>query len=302
MASANVNDLLKRVTLEGVVPLNIDLGSGAYGRVFKVEYCGLVCAAKQIHQTLIDSEQKQAIKDDFVRECLNSSDIRHPNIVQFMGVYYSEEQPDIPTMVMEMMSTSLTMFIQSNQLNISLATKISILKDVSLGLNYLHLRKPPVIHRDLSSNNVMLNEFHVAKIGDLGVAKVIRAESRNTKRRLTRAPGTVDFMPPETQEEEPTYGTPVDVFSFGGISLHLLSEEWPTPVGSKKRDPKTRRVYQLTEVERRQRYFDKITGRVAVQLIQMIMRCLDDDPEARPTIQEVSEIVEPVKVLYIDPV
>ena len=296
MASANVNDLLKRVTLEGVVPLNIELGSGAYGRVFKVKYCGLVCAAKQIHQTLIDSEQKEAFKDDFVRECLNSSDIRHPNIVQFMGVYYSVEQPDIPTMVMELMNTSLTMFVQSNRSNVSLTTKISILNDVSLGLSYLHLRKPPVIHRDLSSNNVMLNEHLVAKIGDLGVAKVVRAESRNTKRKLTTAPGTVDFMPPETLEEEPIYDTPVDVFSFAGISLHLLCEEWPTPVGSKRRDPKTRRLYALTEVERRQRYFDKINERVAIQLIQMIVRCLDDDPDVRPAIREVAETIEPLKV------
>ena len=105
--------------------------------MFKVKYCGLVCAAKQIHQTLIDSGQKQAFKDDFVRECLNSSDIRHPNIVQFMAVYYSVEQPDIPTMVMELMNTSLTMFVQSNRSNISLTATISILNDVSLGLSYV---------------------------------------------------------------------------------------------------------------------------------------------------------------------
>jgi len=301
MASANVNDLLKRVTLEGVEPLNIELGSGAYGRVFKVEHCGLVCAAKQIHQTLIDSEEKQAIKDDFVRECLNGSDIRHPNIVQFMGVYYSEKHPDIPTMVMELMNTSLTMFVHNNLLSISLASKISILKDVSLGLNYLHLRNPPVIHRDLSSNNVMLNEFNVAKIGDLGVARVVRAESRNTKRKLTTAPGTVDFMPPETLEEEPIYDSPVDVFSFGVVSLHLLSEEWPVPVGSKKRDPKTKKLYALTEIERRQRYFDKIMKNVTMEnvtmeLIQMIKRCLDDDPDARPAIREVSSTIAPHKV------
>ena len=296
MASANVNDLLKRVTLEGVEPLNIELGRGAYGRVFKVKYCGLVCAAKQIHQTLIDSEQKQAFKDDFVRECLNSSEIRHPNVVQFIGVYYSDEQPDIPTMVMELMNTSLTSFIQNNRSNISITTKISILVDVSLGLSCLHLRNPPVIHRDLSSNNVMLTKQFVAKIGDLGVAKVVRPESRNTKRKLTTNPGTVDFMPPETLEEEPIYDTPVDVFSFAAISLHLLCEEWPTPVGSKRRDPKTRKLYALTEVERRQRYFDKITDRVAMQLIQMTIRCLDDDPDARPAIREVSETIEPLKV------
>ena len=292
MASANVNILLNELTLQGIVPLGVELGRGAYGRVFTVKYCGLICAAKEIHSTLIDSEEnEQAFKDDFVRECLNSSKIRHPNIVQFMGVYFSQEQPDIPTMVMELMDTSLTSYIHHNRSKISLAQKISILNDVSLGLSCLHLRNPPVIHRDLSSNNVMLTKQLVAKIGDLGVAKVVRPESRNTKRKLTTAPGTVDFMPPETLEEEPVYDTPVDVFSFAVISLHLFCEEWPKAIGLKRRDPKTKRLYALSEVERRQRYFDKISGKVPLELFQMIESCLDDYPDARPVIEAISEII-----------
>ena len=289
------SEAIKNLILHGVVPIDDELGRGSYGRVFTVKYCGLVCAAKEIHSILIDSEKKQAFKDDFVRECLNCSNIRHPNIVLFMGVYYAAEQPDIPTMVMELMYTSLTSFVQSSRSNITLKTKISILNDVSLGLSYLHLRRPPVIHRDLSSNNIMLTDLLVAKIGDLGVAKVVHAESQTTKRKLTTAPGTVDFMPPEALEEDPTYDTPVDVFSFAGISLHLLCEEWPSPVSSKKRDPNTNTLYALTEVERRQRFLDKITGK-ATTLKQMITKCLDDNPNARPAIQEISEIIAPLKV------
>ena len=72
--------------------------------------------------------------------------------------------------------------------------KYSIIHDVSLGLCYLHNHDPPIVHRDLSPNNVLLTAHHVAKISDLGVAKVIKADSRKT---MTKAPGTVDFMPPE---------------------------------------------------------------------------------------------------------
>ena len=108
-------------------------------------------------------------------------------------------------------------------------------------MSHLHARRPAVIHRDLSSNNVLLSKGHlVVKISDLGTARMIRADSKQTKSRLTTAPGTLHFMPPEAlDEEDPVYGTPVDVFSFGGIALHLFSEEWPTPGAQKKRDPKT---------------------------------------------------------------
>ena len=301
MASKGLSDRLKNLTLEDVMPQNIykELGRGAYGKVFIVNYLGLPCAAKEIHSLLYDEvspEEKKVIKDGFIRECYHSSLIRHPNIVQFMGVYY-KEQSDLPIMVMELMDTGLTSFVKKNQTNIASKTKLSILHDVSLGLSYLHGRRPTIIHRDLSSNNVLLSKGHlVVKISDLGMAKMIRADSKQTKSRLTTAPGTLHFMPPEAlDEEDPIYGTPVDVFSFAGIALHLFSEKWPTPSGAKKRDPNTKKMVSLSEVERRQQYLDKMTAEVAV-LKEMMMRCLDDDPDQRPPIQEVSQMIKSLKV------
>ena len=298
MASKEVDALLKDVTIEGVVPTGKELGHGAYGKVFAVKYCGLVCAAKEIHPILIEGvspAEKKTIIDNFIRECHHCSVIRHPNIVQFLGVYYSTKKSELPIMVLELMGTSLACFVRSNQSKIVLDTKMSILYDVSVGLSYLHARKPAIVHRDLSPNNVMLTSHLVAKIGDLGVAKVIRADSRQTRSRLTTAPGTVDFMPPETLEANPVYGTAVDVFSFAGIALHVFAEEWPTPSGLKKRDPFTKRLLALTEAERRQEYLDKIPENAAV-LKGLFERCLDDDPDERPPIQEVSEIIELLKV------
>ena len=298
MASQDVSALLKDVKIEGVVPIDKELGRGAYGRVFTVKYCGLVCAAKEIHPILIEGvspAEKKTIIDKFIRECHHCSVIRHPNIVQFLGVYYSSKKADLPIMVMELMNASLASFVKNNQSKIPVKTKMSILYDVSLGLSYLHARKPVVIHRDLSPNNVMLTSQPVAKIGDLGVAKVIRADSRQTRSRLTTAPGTVDFMPPETLEANPVYGTAVDVFSYAGIGLHVFAEEWPTPSGLKRRDPVTKKLMALTEAERRQEYLDKIPEGSTV-LKELFVRCLDDEPDERPPIQEVSEMIETVKV------
>ena len=298
MASKDLGDQLKDLTLEDVIPQNKELGYGAYGKVFAVDYLGLSCAAKEIHSLLlygVSAEEKKAIKNGFIRECYHSSLIRHPNIVQFMGVYYTERS-DLPIMVMELMDTSLTSFIENNQSKIAVETKLSILHHVSLGLSHLHARRPAVVHRDLSSNNVLLTSHLVAKISDLGTAKMIRGDSKQTKSRLTTAPGTLHFMPPEAlEEDDPVYGTPVDVFSFGGITLHLFSGEWPTPSGPKKRDPTTNKLVALSETQRRQRYLDAMTVEGAA-LKEMVMRCLDDDPNQRPPIREVSQMIKSVKV------
>ena len=294
---------LNDVTLKRVVPLNENLGEGSYGTVFTVKYDGRVYAAKRIHSIFTEDvppADRLAIKNDFIQECLCCSSIQHPNIVQFVGVYYdpSERNP-LPIMVMELMDTSLKRFIENNKSTIVFQKKASILYDVSLGLSYLHKRKPPILHRDLSPNNVMLTSCQLtAKIGDLGVAKVVRADSWQTrdKLKLTRAmPGTQDFMPPEVSVVNSLYGTSIDVFSFGGIALYVFGEEWPTPTALKQRDPNTKKMITLTEAERRQQYLDRMTGEAA-ELRNMVEECLDDDPDERPPIQEVSTIIKPLRV------
>ena len=128
------------------------------------------------------------------------------------------------------------------------------------------------------------------------MSKVVRADNRQTKSKLTTAPGTLHFMPPEALDEvNPVYGTPIDVFSFGGIALYVFSEEWPTPISHKMRDPITKKMKSLTEAERRQQYLDKMTGK-EIELRKMVEQCLDDDPDERPSIQEVSAIIKPLRV------
>ena len=166
--------------------------------------------------------------------------------------------------------------------------KYSIVHDVSLGLCYLHNHDPPIVHRDLSPNNVLLTAHHVAKISDLGVAKVIKADSRKT---MTKAPGTVDFMPPEALDDTPEYGPPMDVFSFAGIILHTFNQQWPSPSKQVQFDPKTRRRVALSEVERRQQYLDKMIGEAEV-LRPLVEECLDDDPAVRPTMATVCERIQ----------
>jgi len=278
-----------------------ELGRGAYGRVYAVKYCGTICAAKEIHSILVEEvgevEMRRTV-ESFMRECRQCSTLRHPNVVQFLGVYYPSGgaggRMRLPVMVMEMMADSLTSLVDKHE-KIPAHIKFSVVHDVSLGLCYLHNHDPPIVHRDLSPNNVLLTAHHVAKISDLGVAKVIKADSRKI---MTKAPGTVDFMPPESLTENPEYGPPMDVFSFAGIVLHTFTQQWPHPTENTIFDPKTRRKVALLEVERRHQYLDKLRG-VAEVLRPLVEECLDDDPAVRPTITAVCERIQVSKDVYM---
>ena len=191
---------------------------------------------------------------------------------------------------MERMRESLTSVVEKYP-NIPMYVKLSVLLDVSRGLWYLHGHRPPIVHRDLSPNNVLLTSQFVAKISDLGVAKVIQADSKKTK---TRAPGTVDFMPPEALLETPEYGPPLDVFSYGGVILHVVNQEWPKPIHYVMTDPKTRKRVALSEVQRRQEHINKMSG-APVDLQSLVKQCLDDDSAVRPSISDVSERMKRMK-------
>ena len=296
------SSLFKRVILKNVVPLNKEIGRGSYGRIFTVKYVGLLCAAKEIHSILLeaDEESREAVIRSFLRECYHCSELRHPNIVQFIGVYYkddsSDDEPSLPIMVMELMDQSLTSLVEKKK-GIEMKVKMSILHDVSLGLSYLHSQDEPIVHRDLSPNNILLTNHIVAKISDLGIAMVLKShsEATNTKK-LTKVPGTQDFMAPETFSDDPSYDTSIDVFSYAGIALHVVCEEWPRPTQQTKLDSKTGILSAFTEVERRQKYFDKMSGKVSTALKPLLKCCLNNNPLKRPSITSVSEKIESLKV------
>ena len=297
-------DNFEGLELKGVKELTDrdELGRGAYGKVYAVKYCQTICAAKQIHSILLEGVgqvEMQRTIESFMRECRQCSRLRHPNVIQFLGVYYptgegGTNRMRLPVMVMEMMADSLTSFVEKHE-KIPVHIKYSIVHDVSLGLCYLHNHDPPIVHRDLSPNNVLLTAHHVAKISDLGVAKVIKADSRKT---MTKAPGTVDFMPPESLANTPVYGPPMDVFSFAGIILHTFNQQWPRPTEQVQFDPKTRKMMALSEVERRQQYLDKMVGEAEV-LRPLVEECLDYDPAVRPTIATVCERIKVSKNVYM---
>ncbi len=187
-----------------------------------MSYQNTLCAAKQIHETLLERQNEgvAAISAKFIRECLLMSNLRHPYITQFLGLFFLPDR-HLPLLVMEKLEISLDHLLISRP-NISLHFKMSILTDVCRGLVYLHGRQPPVIHRDLTSKNVLLNSAMRAKITDMGNSRIIDLMPNEVSKTLTQVPGTLVYMPPEAFGPRSRYGPSLDIFSLGHLALYTL--------------------------------------------------------------------------------
>ena len=275
------------------ISIGKQIGRGANGRILEAKWEGTPVAVKEIHSIFmneVSDREFQLFKVSFLRECEQSSRLRHPNIVRFFGVYHPPGAR-VPSLVMERLHCSLTSLLEDNPV-VPIGTKHSIIKDVALGLRYLHTRNPPIIHRDLSSNNVLLSKGMEGKIGDLGTARLV---DQRRQSRMTQAPGTAHFMPPEALAEDVTnirYGKELDVFSFGCVMLHTLSHQWPTPSQAVFINPDTGLPIGRTEVERRSQYFEGIDRSRSDVLIPLIESCLSNLPKNRPSIVRVCDQLE----------
>ena len=284
MFSSSLPRSLQNCVIENI-QLGRQIGYGANGRILEAKWEGATVAIKEIHSIFnqVSEPEFQAFKQSFLKECEQSNQLRHPNIVRFFGIYLPPDAR-LPSLVMERLHCSLNNLLEQSPV-IPIGTKLSILHDVSLGIRFLHSHNPPIIHCDLSSNNVLLTKGTEAKIGDLGTARLVDPRRQSL---MTKAPGTVDFMPPEALAAKPQsvrYGRELDVFSFGCVMLHTLSHQWPTPSEPEITDSVT---FERSEVQRRSQYFSRIDGRLAV-LIPLIKSCLDNLSKNRTSIVTICE-------------
>ena len=297
---------LKPFVLPNVRETGIKIGAGAYGSVEEVTVSGTICAAKSIHDFFQDPNQVPAahipeVAARYVREIQLMSTLRHPHIVQFIGACFLRGSR-LPVLVMERLLTNLHDLLDQEGASLDtpkpffpMSLKCSILHNVACGLAYLHEQSPPIIHRDLSARNVLLSSGMVAKIADLGMARIRAATT------MTNQPGAIIYMPPEAmgndrpkEGEAPkaNYGESIDIFSFGVVAIFTLCQTFPedllAPNYREGRQHKAR-----SELERREKYMRTIYSQLSEKhpLVQMIEQCLGFREE-RPKIREVLHLLE----------
>ena len=265
------------------------LGIGSYGAVYRAKCDQLTCAAKVLHPILFQTRDPAAhrIVQRFEQEIQFLSGLKHPNVIQYLGSCRDPES-GLPVLFMELMDENLTSFLErpANPPPLPLHVQVNIAHDVAQALSHLHRHE--VLHRDLSSNNVLLIGNCRAKVTDFGMAKLLGTDPRLTP---TYCPGTNGYMSPEALADPPAYTTKLDIFSCGVLFVQLITRKFPDPglhtYTVELNDPRfqsSTALIVVPELDRRKDHLDLIDP--THPLLRIALHCLKDKEGPRPAAEE----------------
>ena len=196
---------------------------------------------------------------------------------------------------MELMDENLTTFLERSTGPLPYHSQLNICHDVALAIAYLHSIE--IIHRDLSSNNVLLiGEGSRVKVTDFGMSKLMDMNPHTTP--LTQVPGTPAYMPPEALTSPPYYSSKLDCFSHGVLALQVITRNFPNPGDATRyvedpRYPTGRVSIHYPETERRKKDIDLIAP--SHPLRPIVFHCLKDRDTQRPSADELCGRLAPLK-------
>ena len=257
-----------------------EIGVGSFGSVYKAMCDDLLCAAKKIHTALVGPSNSIPNRKNlrisirvFEAQFKFLQELRHPNIVQYLGMYCEPSSPHQPVLLMELMEKSLTHYLERATGSIPYRTQVSICFDIARALSYLHVNE--VLHGKLSCNNVLLSgETCRAKLSDLGMA-----DSLN----FIVGTSVYDSMPPESFDAQYKYSASGDMFSFGVIIVQIITREFPTPSNKFQHIQEGNRQIRvcISEIDRRKNHLSRIEQ--DHPLLPITLSCLQDNDRDRPT-------------------
>ncbi|XP_049387264.1 MDIS1-interacting receptor like kinase 2-like [Solanum stenotomum] len=258
------------------------IGRGGHGSVYKVNLPSLGnIAVKRLHSSFQNTHPKS-----FINEVRALTGIKHRNIVNLYG-YCSKAQHSL--LVYEYVERGSLASILSNEVEskkLDWLKRVNIIKGVAFALSYMHQDcSPPIVHRDISSSNVLLDSEYEARVADFGLAKILNPDSSN----CTTLAGTYGYVAPEL-----AYTMKVtqmcDVYSFGVLSLEIvkgkhLGEYITVLANSLTIDPE-----QLSDLlDERLPYPEDRVKDALVFIIKLACSCLLKTPKSRPTMHFISQ-------------
>ena len=230
----------------------------------------------------------------FEQECRFLSEIRHPNIVQYLGVTH-DLVTGLPILLMELMDDSLTHFLEQSEERLPYHVQVNISHDIALALAFLHDNR--ILHRDLSSNNVLLIGAGIrAKVTDFGMSKLTELNPRMTG--LTKCPGTPAYMSPEALLDPPVYTEKLDCFQAGVLMIQTITRKFPDPgpAMTRVRDARFPTGWvnvPIPEAERRHNHLSLIPR--THPILPIATDCLKDTDTERPSAQQICHRLSALK-------
>ncbi|KAG5175500.1 kinase-like domain-containing protein [Tribonema minus] len=249
------------------------IGSGAFATVFRAIYRKRDVAVKKLMGGGGGPMEKTL--RDFKTEAALLSRLRHRNIIAPIGA-----TADPVTIVMEYCSRgNLMMLLNDTAIDLPWPRRLRMCVDVAAGMRYLHTQNPVIIHRDLKSLNVLVDDNWVSKVTDFGLSR-FKATSESEK--MTGQAGTYHWMSPEVINSQ-HYTEKADVFSFGIIMWEVYTRSIPydgmQPV-------------QVVAAVLGRRERPRIPATCPPILAALIQQCWSHDPAVRPAFDEIHARLE----------
>ncbi|CAL9196327.1 unnamed protein product [Musa hybrid cultivar] len=248
--------------------------SGSNSRIYRGIYKQRAVAVKMVRIPEQDEEKRATLEKQFNSEVAFLSRLYHPNIVQFIAAC---KKPPVYCIITEYMSQgTLRMYLHKKEpYSLSTETILRLALDISRGMRYLHSQG--VIHRDLKSHNLLLNDEMRVKVADFGTS-CLETQCRESKGNM----GTYRWMAPEMIKEKP-YTRKVDVYSFGIVLWELTTALVPyqgmTPVQA---------AYAASEKNLR----PPLSTTCSPVLNNLIKSCWSANPAKRPDFSYIVSVLE----------
>ncbi|XP_024171125.2 MDIS1-interacting receptor like kinase 2 isoform X1 [Rosa chinensis] len=264
------------------------IGKGGTGSVYKAKLpSDDLVAVKKLHTTQCDGER--CFEKEFLNEVMALTEIRHRNIVKFYG---SCSHPRHSLLVYEYLERGSLFSILCNEeaaKELDWSKRVNIIKGVAHGLSYMHSDvSPPIVHRDITSKNILLDAEYEACISDFGSAKLLQLGATN----WTAVAGTFGYLAPEL-----AYTLKVtekcDVYSFGVLAIEVMNGKYPSGLIRSLLSQAAIREGKLPEDVWDDR-LEPPMGKILEELLTVLMvavACLHPNPQFRPTMYDVSQFI-----------
>ncbi|KAF9564423.1 hypothetical protein CPC08DRAFT_705375 [Agrocybe pediades] len=261
------------------------IGSGGFKDVF---------IGKFKNRKIAISEFRGQLSAMDIKELKLLGAFNHPNIVRFLGVSIPENTKETPVMIISELCSNGDLFDYIRNTNApSLHKVLSMMLDIARGLEYLHTRKPSIIHRDCKSSNILITAKGTAKIADFGLAKV-KQSTRSMVRSLV---GTVNWQAPELWHAHPKYNHKVDVFSCAMVFWEML--QWHATT---KKYPwegmNEHAIYEIVGAKRQRPSIAGLKKQWCPELVELMETMWAHEHTDRPTMTQVVESLEDLLTKY----